>query len=393
MRRKAWSAAPLAALMAALALLVSACGGGATSGGEAGGAGPSESEGGGQPILVATIGARSGQLASLGDWDWKGFNLAIQEANDAGGIHGRTIKILEFNDQGDPTVGVNVAKDALSQGIVAAMATPESTVALAVKSLFQDAKVVQITSGQALQLTEPGDPYIFRDTAPSSTIDRTLAEYAVNTKGFKKIAMITNNGSYGKGEHDAFIASLKDLGVEPVADVVVTPDQKEFSSVLAQIRDTGPDALFIGAEEVESGLIAKQARALGITATLIAGSPFVTPVFRDTAGCDAVEGAIMSTTYLGNEASDETRAFAAKYKQAYGEDPELHGAKAYDAGRFLVLAMQAAWPNIDGEHIAQALHQIEYDGLQGHFKFDANGEGLASSLVGTIQGCQVVPVK
>lgn len=393
MTRKTWSAT-LAALLATLALLASSCGGGTTSGGAGSEGQPaSESEAAGGPILVATIGARSGQLASLGDWDWKGFNLAIQEANAQGGIQGRPIKILEFNDQGDPTVGVNVAKDALSQGIVAAMATPESTVALAVKPLFQDAKVVQITSGQALQLTEPGDPYIFRDTAPSTTIDRTLAQYVVQTKGFKKIAMITNNGSYGKGEHDAFLAALKDLGVEPVADVVVTPDQKEFSSVLAQIRDAQPDALFIGAEEVESGLIAKQARALGITATLVAGSPFVTPVFRDTAGCDAIEGSIMSTTYLGNDATDATRAFAAKYKDAYGEDPELHGAKAYDAGQLLVLAMQKAWPNIDGEHIAQALHQIEYDGLQGHFKFDENGEGLAASLVGTIQGCQVVPVK
>ena len=73
--------------------------------------------------------------------------------------------------------------------------------------------------------------------------------------------MITNNGSYGKGEHDAFPKALKSRGVTPVADQVVTTDQKDFSAALTTIRQKKPQVIFIGAEEVESGLIVKQARA------------------------------------------------------------------------------------------------------------------------------------
>src|SRR5213078_3566692 len=105
------------------------------------------------------------------------------------------------------------------------------------------------------------------------TYDETLAKYVVDQKGIKKIAMITNNGSYGKGEHDSFQSSLSKRGITPVTDQVVTTDQKDFSAALTTIRQKKPELIFLGAEEVESGLIVKQARDLGITVPFAGGAP------------------------------------------------------------------------------------------------------------------------
>ena len=95
-------------------------------------AAPAQRRASGEAIKVAQIAAHSGQLAQLGDWDQEALDLAFKEKNDAGGVCGRPLELTVFDDQGDPTVGVNVTRQALDTGIVAAFATTESAVTLAV---------------------------------------------------------------------------------------------------------------------------------------------------------------------------------------------------------------------------------------------------------------------
>ena len=99
--------------------------------------------------------------------------------------------------------------------------------------------------------------------------------------------------------------------------------------------------IFLGAEEVESGLIVKQARDLGITAVRrgrAAGHAGV----PDTAGAANVEGTIVSSPYLSNDISEAAKKFAAAYKAAYSEDAELHGAKAYDGAQIMLTALKTS---------------------------------------------------
>jgi branched-chain amino acid transport system substrate-binding protein len=292
------------------------------------------------PIKIALVDAQSGQLSSLGAWELKGAKLAVDEWNKAGGINGRQIKLDVFDDQGDPTTGTNVARKIASEGYIAMLGTAESAVTIAMAPILRDAKIPNITSGQSPGLVAVGSPFLFLNGPTSTTYDETLAKYIVETKGLKKIAMITNNGAYGKGEHDAFTKSLTARSVTPVADKVVTADQKEFSAVLTEVRQLKPDVIFLGAEEVESGLIVKQARSLGITVPFAGGAPMGTPVFADTAGKDAIEGSFVSSPYLSNDINDATKTFAAAYKAAYNEDAELHGAKAYDGAQILLTALK-----------------------------------------------------
>jgi branched-chain amino acid transport system substrate-binding protein len=344
-------------------------------------------------LRVALIGPQSGQLASLGDWDYKGVTLAAREINAKGGAGGLKIQITRMDDQGDPTTGGNLARKAVSGHYNVVFGSSSSTISLAMLPIITAAKTAQITSGQADALTQQGSAYIFLDSPTSTTYDATLANYVLGKLGKKKVAMITNNGAYGKGEHDAFLAQLQKAGIKPVADKVVTPDQKEMSGPLSQIRSAHPDALFIGAEEVESGLIAKQARSLGIDATIVEGAPAGTPQYLDTAGKAAAEGTIVSSPYLSNDLNDKTRAFAAAYKKAYGETAELHGAKAYDGMQIVAKAVASLNGEVTNEAIAQAMHRVSYDGLLGHFKYNDKGVALFKTRIGVIKDGKVEPAE
>ena len=345
--------------------------------------------GGTGPIKIAVVDAQSGQLSSLGAWELKGARLAVDEWNKAGGINGRQIQLGVFDDQGDPTVGTNLARKIDSEGYIAMIGTAESAVTIAMAPSLQKAEIPNITSGQSPGLVAVKSPFLFLNGPTSTTYDETLAKYIVDGKGIKSIALVTNNGSFGKGEHDAFTKALDQRGVKPVADQVVTTDQKDFSAALTTIRQKRPQLIFLGAEEVQSGLIVKQARDLGITVPVAGAAPQGTPVYLDTAGKAAAEGTIVSSPYLSNDVSDASRKFAAAYKAAFNEEAELHGAKAYDGTQILLTALK----NSDvatGKELADAIRATKYEGLLGDFAYDETGVGIFATSIGTITNGKLV---
>jgi branched-chain amino acid transport system substrate-binding protein len=339
--------------------------------------------GGSGPIKIALVDAQSGQLSSLGAWELKGTKLAVDQWNAKGGIDGRKIELTVMDDAGDPTTGTTLARKVTSGGYVAMFGTAESAVTQAMNPILKQGQVPSITSGQSPAIAELGSEFQFFNGPTSVTYDATLAKYLVDTKGYKSIAMISNNGGYGTGEHDAFLKALSDKGVKPTDDKVVTTEQKDFSSVLTSIRSHKPDVLFIGTEEVEAGLIAKQARELGLDTVFAGAAPLSTPVYVQTAGTKIAEGTVASTPYLSNDATPESKQFAADYKKAYGEDAELHGAKAYDGASIFLTALKATGGK-GGTALADAIRGTKYQGLLGDFAYDDTGVGIHETRIGII---------
>jgi branched-chain amino acid transport system substrate-binding protein len=148
--------------------------------------------------------------------------------------------------------------------------------------------------------------------------------------------------------------------------------------------------LFVGTEEVEAGLIVKQARELGLTATIAGAAPMGTPVYLTTAGTANVEGTVVSSPYLSNDASDASRAFAQAYKTAHNEDAELHGAKSYDGANIVFTALKNS--NVaTGQQLADAIRATKYQGLLGNFTYDETGVGIHATSIGIIKAGKLVP--
>src|SRR2546430_16454925 len=309
MPRSGWG--PGAVATAVVCLAAAACSAPGSSSSSA--SGGSSSGSGSGPIMIAVVDAQSGSSSDLGQFEYRGVKLAADQANAAGGVDGRKITLALLDDQGDPTVGTELARKIASQGDVAMLGTAESAVTLAMAPILQSEHIPNITSGQSTKLLAVGSPYLFLNGPTGLTYDSTLARYLVRTKGDKKFALLTNNDSYGAGEHDAFLSSPKSLGITPVADKVVPQDQTNMTPALTAIRGKNPQVLFIGAEEAQSGLTVKQARALGMTAVIAEGAPAGTPLYLSTAGVAHANRTIVSSPHLCNDARAAARKVAAAY--------------------------------------------------------------------------------
>lgn len=347
----------------------------------------------GEPIKIAIVGAMSGTNAVLGDWMKKGVTLAVEEKNAAGGIKGRPIQIVIYDDEADPTKSVGLAqKVATDDKVVAAWATTNSSSALADIPIFAQYKIPQLTNGTNVDITNKGSAYIFRACPAGPAYETPLVEFLAKTKGFKKFAIITDTSAYGKGEADYQTAALKSLGLEPLARESYGIDDKDFTGQLTKILQTQPEVLLFGGSEVASGLIAKQARQLGFKGQMAGGSAIATPKFAETGGADVVEGVFATAPYLTNDLNDMTKAFAAKYKARWNEEAEVHGANTYDGTQLLMMAMEKAYPNLTGEAIAAAFHTIaDYKGLQGTFSVQKNGETIGVTQLGIWKGGKLAP--
>ncbi len=383
-----------AVAVAAAALTAAACSApGASSSAPAasGTSGGASGSAAGGPIKIAVVDAQSGASSDLGQFEWRGVSLAVNQVNAAGGIGGRKIQLKLYDDQGDPTVGTELARKIAGDGDIAMLGTAESAVTIAMAPILKSERIPNITSGQSVGLIAVHSPYLFLNGPTGLTYDSTLAKYVVTTKGYKKIAMLTNNDSYGTGEESSMTSALKALGITPVAAKVVPKDQTNMTPELTAIRSADPQVLFIGAEEAQSGLIVKQARALGMTAVIAEGAPAGTPLFLSTAGTANADGTIVSSPYLGNQASSAAQAFAAAYTAAYGSAPELHGAKAYDGAQVMIAALKAC-NGCTGLNLANAIRAVKYQGLLGDFAYDGSGVGIFATAIGIITSGVIKPV-
>jgi branched-chain amino acid transport system substrate-binding protein len=339
---------------------------------------------GAQPIKIAIIGAMSGTNAILGDWLKKGVTLAMEQKNASGGIQGRQIQLVIYDDAANPTTSVGLAqKVATEDKVMAAWATTNSSSALADLPIFQTYKIPQLTFGTNVMITQQGSAYIFRQCPAGPAYEDPLIDYLVK-QGKTKFAIIGDNSAYGKGETAYQTAALKRNNLAPLDTEAYGIDDKDFTGQLTKILQTQPEVLLLAASEVAGGLVAKQARQLGFSQIIAGGSAMATPKFAETAG-DAAEGVYFTSPYPGNDANEQTRAFAAAYKARWGEDAEEHGANSYDGASMLLLAMSKANP-LTPENVAAEMHKIAgYQGLQGTFTYDANGEGIRVTNVGVIK--------
>jgi branched-chain amino acid transport system substrate-binding protein len=344
-----------------------------------------------QAIKIAIIGAFSGTNAVLGEWMKKGVTLAVEQKNAAGGVHGCLVELIIYDDEADPTKSVGLAQKVATQdNVMAVWATTNSSSALADIPIFQQYKIPQLTNGTNVTITQQGSPYVFRATPAGPAFEDPLVDFLVE-QGNTKFAIIGDNSAYGKGEATYQTDALKRHNLEPLTVEEYGVDDKDFTGQLTKIMQTEPEVLLLAASEVAGGLIAKQARQLGFTGIIAGGVAMATPKFIETAG-EAAEGVYFTTPYAGNDANDMTRAFAAAYRERWGEDPEFHGANTYDGTSMLLLAMENADP-LTPENVAAEMHKIcGYQGLLGEFCYDENGEGIKVSNLGVIKNGQLTMV-
>jgi len=338
-------------------------------------------------IKIGTVSPRTGKSAEVGKWCDEGTFLATEEINSSGGILGMNVELVTGDDKAIPVEAVNEVRRLIYQDkVVAIVGSFQSPCTLAAMEISREAKIPQLCMSLALAVTQQGNPYIFRLQPTDGVIMKYLADFTIDELKSDKIGMIYEAGEWGSGAAKIALPRLEERGVPAIFSEKTATGDKDFSSQILKAKAAGVEVLILVVYEMESGLIAKQARQLGLDARIIGASPIGSPKYVEVGGINATEGSITITAFLPQD-----NRFTKKFEAKYNYTPDNHTAGVYDAIYILKHAIEEA-KSTDPEKINEALHNIKnLEMVSGFFTYDEKGDGLTKVAAGVIKDGQVVP--
>lgn len=324
----------------------------------------------GDVIKVGWIGPLSGDQAVWGQCESNAVKMFFEELNNNGGLLGKKVEVVAYDTRGDGTEAVNAVRRLTSQDKVIAIIGPNSSgQAIPISSILEEMKVPDIatvaTNPKVTVVDGKVKPFNFRICFIDPYQGAVAAGYAIDVLGFKKAAILYDIGDdYSQGLTQYFEETFTKKGGQIVAKEGFKTGDVDFRPQLTKIKAANPDVIFMPYYYKEVALSAKQARELGITATLMGGDGWPSEQLMTMAG-DAVEG-----SYIINHLDfddPEVQPFRNKYKQKFGKESEINGYLATDACTLLVEAIKKA-NSFEGEKIKEALEGIEIKGITGNIK-------------------------
>lgn len=353
--------------------------GGGTATAPAGGGTPGVT---GDTILIGEVGSLTGSEATFGISTRNAIELAIKEANAAGGVKGRKIEIRVYDNQSKPEEAANAATRLINQDqVLLILGEVASTNSIAMATKAQPAKVPMISNASTNpKVTEIGD-YIFRVCFIDPFQGYVMAKFAHDNLKFTKVAVLRDLGSdYSQGLADVFERKFTEMGGKIVAGETYTKGSTDFRSQLTAIKRSQPDGIYIPGYYNDIGLIARQARELGITAKLMGGDGWDSEKLFELGGA-AVEGSYFSNHYSPDDPNPRIQKFIADYKAAYGGVPDALAALGYDAALVAVDAMKRA-PTLDRASVRDAIAATKhFAGVTGTITLDDKRNATKPAVV------------
>jgi branched-chain amino acid transport system substrate-binding protein len=327
-------------------------------------------------IKIGLTAPITGTAADSGRYQTQGAKLAVEEINKAGGILGKQVELVIEDDQTtNPGIILAFSKLAGNKDIPAFIASVRSTQVMAISpDVLKVAKPVMI-GGTDPALTHMGNPWYFRTRPNDGYSARVIADYGVNTLHKNKWAILYSTDAFGTGGKDALVASLKKLGITPVLIQGYTNSAQDFTAVVLALKSSGAEVMASYMTfETDLGIFAKQLRQLGVRIPWI-GSASITGTSSLRLAGSALNGTF-GVSDFDRVSCPAAKAYAEKYEAAYKMRPDFFSAWAYDAMHILAMAMNNA-KSLDPQKIRQAILAIEnYQGAEGTYNFDKNGDGL-----------------
>jgi branched-chain amino acid transport system substrate-binding protein len=344
-----------------------------------------------EPIKIGVILPLTGEMANWGESMKGGIELAKDEINSKGGIMGRHLEIVyEDNQACDKALTVSAFRKLINIDKVKITMVGCSGAVLAVAPIAEENRVILLTPmASAAKISEAGD-FVFRTSISDAIQGKTLGQYLIEKLNFRKVGVIYVNNDYGVGLFDNFKNIFENSGGEIVQAEKYEFGATDFRTNLIKIKAKSPEALVIISYGSEGGLIAKQARELGINIQLIGTDNFGTKEVVET-GKESVEGAIFSTPAL-DERRPEVQELKRKFETKYGKEPPviIAVADAYDAMNILAKAIQAK--GYDPLEVKDYLYSLKnYPGISGTISIDQNGDAEKPISLQVIKNGQFVP--
>jgi branched-chain amino acid transport system substrate-binding protein len=337
-------------------------------------------------VLVGHVASLTGSEATFGDSTDKAVRLAIDEANSKGGVKGKKLAVKTYDNQGKPEESAVAATRLVVEDRVSVLlGEVASTRSLAMAPIADSNKVPMISpSSTNPKVTKVGDrtrPYVFRVCFIDPFQGTVMAKFARDQLKVAKVAVLRDVGNdYSVGLADFFLSKFKELGGAVVDDQSYKAGDQDFKAQLTAIKARAPEAIYVPGYYTDVGLIARQARELGIRVPLMGGDGWDSAQLYEIGG-KALEGCYFSNHYSPEDPSPRIQEFVKKYKARYGVVPDSLAAQGYDAAQIAVDAMSRA-KELTGEAIRDALAATkDFPGVTGVITIDADHNAVKPAVV------------
>jgi branched-chain amino acid transport system substrate-binding protein len=339
--------------------------------------------GGGGTLKIAILAPMTGDVSTYGESTKNGVDLAFEEWNAKGGVLGKKIETVLSDSRCDPQEATNAANKVITQDKVKFIVGEVcSSASIPVSAIANANKVLQISpTSTNPQVTVDKDgkvkPYTFRACFIDSFQGQVMAQFALKSLGAKTAAVFKDVGNdYVKGLAEFFEKSFTEGGGKVLVSEAYTKDDTDFSAILAKVADAKPDVLYLPDYYNKVSLIAKQAKEKGITATMLGGDGWDSPDLD----LKAVDGGYFSNHYNAEDPRPEVQEWVKKYQAKYNKVPDALATLGYDAANMLAQSIVNANSD-DPTAVAQAMEKLEFNGVSGKIKLDANHNPVKNAAV------------
>ncbi|MCP4932753.1 MAG: branched-chain amino acid ABC transporter substrate-binding protein [bacterium] len=323
-------------------------------------------------ISIAAVGPLTGQYASFGQQIKDGAEMAVKDINAAGGILGQKIKLLTEDDACDPKQAVAVANKVAGSGVVFVAGHFCSGSSIPASKVYEEEGIVQISPASTNpKYTDEGGPNVFRVCGRDDQQGATAAAYIVKNFKDKRIAVLHDKTAYGKGLADQTKMAMEKLGKQADMYEAITAGEKDYTALVTKMKAVKIEYVYLGGYHTEAGLIIRQMRDQGMSATLISGDALVTNEFWSITG-DAGEGTLM--TFSPDPRKNPVAAPLVKRFRDAGIEPEGYVLYTYAAIQAWKLAAEKAG-TVDPAKVTAALHSgAVFDTVLAKLSFDKKGD-------------------
>ncbi len=357
----------LAAL--ALALAVTGCNDDEGSNGSAG------------TIKIAVAGPMTGNSSDVGKQLENAARMKIEEINAAGGIDGKKVEMVVFDDKSDNGEAASVARQiAADDSISIVIGHFNSRCTIAGRDEYNRKGIVEFTPASTNSTVCKGFEWTFRNLYRDDYQGPFLARYAKNALGWKKVAIFFDNDDYGGGLKDSIVEEAKKIGLETGEPIAYESGKtNDFKPLVEQIRDKGCDGVIVSGLYNEAALIAKVLRNdLHSDLVILGGDGLFDPAYVTLAE-KAAEGTLITTPFVFSAANDspEAKSFYETYKKKYEKEPGAWAALSYDAVGMALDAIKEVGADrrkIKDWLAGRTTAEKGYKGVTGLTYFDAEGD-------------------
>jgi len=307
-----------------------------------------------KPVSFAFIGELSGAGAVSSTNFRDGALMAIEEINAKGGLLGRKIELKQYDTQTNPGTARSQMQKAIDEEPYVVLGPIFSGIVKVSMMLTQQAETPMIMGGEASDLTQQGNEYLFRTSFGQQVSMPKIANYMRDGVKAKTVAVVWVNNDFGKGGRDNFLKEMNARGIKVVADLSTESGQTDFAADVVKAKAANPEAIFVYTNEEESARFLREAKKQGIAVPLICETTLLGQKVIDLAG-EAANGARGHVGLSADIPVPAVQEFKGKFSAKFKYVPDHNGIKGY-SGVYAVAYATRKLGKFDRKALAKSLH-------------------------------------